>query len=489
MYGCSRPHRQPVGSVRQFARPVRPRSRSLLLRIVALLVCLPWLAVGCAGTQNDKGVRTPVVVIALDTLRADHVSCCGGPPGLTPNIDALAGDGVLFRTARATAPWTLPSFATMFTGLPPHEHGAVGGEYRRLADERTTLAERLDAEGYATAGYVSINYLTAETGMHQGCNATRLYGSIDGLDQAEAITHLGVYFLADRRAEPFFLFLHYFGPHAPYEPPADWLARHYDGDPRASGEPVLDLMLSDANGARQKDGGMYDWLEGVTDPGYAPAAYRAEVAYVDDHVGRVIARLRELGLYDEALVVLVADHGEHMGEHGIWYSHTEPYDETLRVPWIVKLPGGRLAGRVVDDAVSLLDFLPTVLDAVGLPAADELPGCSLLPLAAGADDASRSPSLAETGSVETLFTKSLLDGDLKLLCFRTGDEVRYELFDLAADPGETVDIAARRPDDLARLRRRLWSLCDPEHPVVAGPASRPIVIDVAGERRLRSLGY
>ena len=159
------------------------------------------------------------------------------------------------------------------------------------------------------------------------------------------------------------------------------------------------------------------------------------------------------------------------------------------MPWIVKLPGGRLAGRVVDDAVSLLDFLPTVLDAVGLPAADELPGCSLLPLAAGADDASRSPSLAETGSVETLFTKSLLDGDLKLLCFRTGDEVRYELFDLAADPGETVDIAARRPDDLARLRRRLWSLCDPEHPVVAGPASRPIVIDVAGERRLRSLGY
>lgn len=466
---------------------------SILLVIAGVGVLLALRGQGGHPPGPAAGSPSPsILLIGIDTFRADHLGPPGpGEPSRTPHLDELARDGIRFEQCLSTAPWTLPSFASIFTGLRPYRHGAVGGERDYLSERHTTLAEHLARAGYATAGYVGINYLTAQFGMDQGYVSPPPRGTdLTGLDQAGGVTRLSGDFFAEHRGAPSFVFTHYYDPHAPYAPPAPWHRKYYLGNECRPGEPLTARILA-AGGVRGENAnrGMYDWLAGVTDPRFPPAQYAAEVNFTDDHVGRLIARLKELGLYDGMLIVVVADHGEHLGEHGFFYTHYLPYQETIHVPLLVKLPGNAGAGRIVAAPVSTLDLMPTVLEIAGIAVPDTLDGLSLAGLLLGAGRAPRRDLLAEQGSDPDDFCKTLVAWPWKLMLWREGGVERTALFDLATDPGETRDAAAGHPEGAARLTARLRATYDPATPLGRAPPGRRANVGKSDIRLLESLGY
>ena len=458
-----------------------------------LLVLAATLAVSCAGPDRSAPEhRPPILVLALDTVRGDHLGVAGHPEIRTPHIDALAADGALFRRCLATSPWTGPSFASFYTGLLPHRHGFLGGAYSRLADDHETMAEILGGLGYRTAAFVTISWLTGGYGMEQGFAISDKRTDEGKGEQAHEITALGLEFARLHADEPFFLFLHYFDAHAPYTPPAPFDGMYYRGDARASGVPLTDFLRSDANQALNlaDNSGMYDWLEGVTDPAYPAKQYAAGVSYVDEHVGRVIAGLKELEIYDEALIVLVGDHGEHLGEHGFFYTHAMPFQEVLHVPLIVKPPHGRFAGVAVETPVSIVDALPTVLDLLGRPEPDGLDGRSLVPRMEDPAAADDRVLFAEQGSSPGKFCKVAVRWPWKLMLFSVnGEFMPPVLFDLDADPLESEDFSGRRADVAGALREEVWRGMDRERPLTPRPPLEPRGVDEATKERLRALGY
>ena len=248
-------------------------------RIGAMLIILALLVAPAARAAHE---RPSVLILAIDTLRGDYLHCAGNDLVRTPHMDALARDGVRFARCFSTAPWTLPSFASIYTGLLPYRHGAVGGDYARLDESFTTIAEYLGEAGYRAMGLVGINYLMPSFGMAQGFNTRIPFDpGDDAEDQATRISELGCRFLEIHGQEPFYLFLHYFDGHAPYEPPAPYDRMYFPGDPRGPGVPILPLLQSDLNRAPNKDSGIYDWLAGVTNMTFPLRQYAAEVSYVD----------------------------------------------------------------------------------------------------------------------------------------------------------------------------------------------------------------
>lgn len=455
----------------------------------ALGLILVLAVTGLVARDHAHTERRPdVVMIAIDTLRSDHLHCFGNDWIRTPHLDALARDGVRFTRCYATAPWTLPSFASIFTGLTPSHHGAVGGTREVLDDRFTTLAEHLGRAGYRTYGFASVKWLTRPFGTAQGFNFELPLASPPDLEGGPLVTALARATFDLPRDKPLFTFLHYFDAHAPYAPPPPFTRMYYEGDERAPGAPVLDFLRSPANAAPNRAGGLYDWLAGVTDLRFPAREYAAGVSYTDDHVGRIVAELKRRQRYDDTLIIVVADHGEHLGEHGLWFTHALPYQETLHVPLLVKLPLGRAAGRLIDTPVSTLDILPTLLDWLDLPAA-EGDGRSLRNLVEGRDRGDASLLVAEQGSESDDFSKSLIDWPWKLIYFRSPAGERYELYDLSRDPEERHDLAAQRPADLARLSARLWTLFAEQRPLGFGAASGPADLDAPAQRQLRSLGY
>ncbi|HPF35297.1 sulfatase [bacterium] len=462
----------------------------MLRTLRALLPAL--LLAAAAWAQAPDGFTPPhVLMIGIDTWRGDHLGRTGNDWIETPHLDALAADGVAFSRCYSTAPWTLPSFASIMTGLLPYRHGAVGGEYQRLGEDHVTLAEYLAAGGYATAGFVSINYLSPEYGMGQGYTVTAPPGLDLDLDRADRITWLGLETLRTRDlSQPHFLFLHYFDVHAPYAPPPPYDRMYYRGNETAPGPTVLSFVRSDANRAPNKTTAMYDWLGDVTDLQFPVKQYAAGVSYVDDHVGQIVAYLKQRGLYDRMLIVVVSDHGEHLGEHDLWFTHLEPYQECLHVPLLIKLPHNAFGGQVLDEPVSTLDVLPTVLDALTVRPPEDIDGRTLLPLIAGQTQGHRTRLMAEQGAVPGSFVKTLIDWPWKIMVSeRPAEGRRVRLFNLNDDPYETVDLAAEHAAKAERMERRLWRTFDPENPIVEGRLPIPADVDEETRRKLEALGY
>jgi arylsulfatase A-like enzyme len=429
-----------------------------------------------------------VIMLGIDTMRGDYLHCAGNDWIQTPHMDALAADGVLFKKCYSTAPWTLPSFASIFTGQLPYRHGAIGGDYLRLDENLNTLAEYFNALEYITAGYVSINYLTPAFGMGQGFNAPFPEGLDPELDRASRITWLAQDFINQYSDRNFFAFLHYFDVHAPYTPPELFAKRYYEGDEKAPGVPINDFLLSEWNRVPNRANGMYDWLDGVTDIDFPIQEYASCVTYVDDHVGQLMGYLKENGLYDETMIILVSDHGEHLGEHDIFFTHAMPYHEAIHVPLMIKFPRNELHGTVIETPVSTMDIMPTVLTYMGV-VPPEMDGRSLLGVMTGQSHDAGSLLMAEQGSSETDFSKTLIQWPWKLIYFRQGDDERYELFNIRDDVGETVDLAAEKANVLRRLRIKLWQTIDPDQPLTERNEALGVDMDENEKRTLRSLGY
>lgn len=366
------------------------RGGSLLIVAVLVLGAFLGAALVRPGPQAevsrpltpDLQGRPNVVLIVVDTLRADRLSCYGYGEETSPAIDTLADDGILYRNMLAQSSWTRPSIATILTSLYPSSHTAIG-KPDRLPQGALTLAEALQESGYRTAGLATNINIAPLFGFNQGFDsytyleprlplwardvsselalyqaARRGYHLLAGgrvvvqeyYQDAAVVTTAATDWLAAHQEERFFLFLHYMDPHDPYmEHPYSGVgyARASDQNP----DPALAATFS--------------------------ALYDGEIRYLDGYLGELFAFMQEAGLYEDTLIILTADHGEEFQEHGGWWHGQTLYEEQLRVPLIVKYPGGTRAGTVVEEYARSLDIAPTVVDTAGLPIPTTWQGRSL----------------------------------------------------------------------------------------------------------------
>jgi arylsulfatase A-like enzyme/Flp pilus assembly protein TadD len=422
-----------------------PRRRLTPILIVAAMVALGVWAARRWWPGAVSPANGPVILISIDTLRADRLPLYGYQKVRTPNIDAFAAGSVVFEHAYSHAPQTLPAHASILTGALPFEHGVRDNVGFTLKPGHWSLPGALHDRGWSTAGFVSAYVLRAQTGMNQGFDtydgelpAASGEMSIGQVQRpGEATTAAAEAWLAQRDAKtPFFLFLHLYEPHKPYAPP-----------PRFAG--------------------------------YEP--YDGEVAYSDEIVGRFFDRLRALDLYDRATIVLLSDHGEGLGDHGEQEHGLFLYQETMHVPLVVKLPGHGPARRVAAP-VQHIDLAPTILDLIGAPRPPELRGRSLKPLLDG------SGTVTDTGIyAEALYSRyhfgwselyALTDARYRLI-----RAPRDELFDLERDPKETASVAAERPQVRQAMRTALDGL------IKNASIAAPSIVSDEDKQRLAALGY
>jgi arylsulfatase A-like enzyme len=445
-------------------------------RASALLAALT-AACGGADSAVGPGAGSPAapfggqncLVIVLDALHAGHLGCYGGQPDVSPAIDALATRGVRFSQARSNSAWTLPSTATLFTGLYPQTHGLDFGQ--ELLDVR--LAERADtlAELYAAAGYD-----TVYAGQNPFAGAA--YGLDQGFADYEAYriwTHDMIVALERRLARPHdrptFTYVHLRRPHTPYDAApkhrAPFVDPDYDGAVQGSDE---DVALHNSGERR---------LEGA-DLEHVRALYLANVRQADAWVARLLAAVD----VSRTLVVLTSDHGEAVGEHGTLGHNWHTWEEYVRIPLILVHPS-LAPGTVLEAPVATVDLMPTLIELFGLPRPEQpLHGRSLAAALTGGADVPDRPVFVHGRRQGERRELSVVDGRWKYTRIEPAGEER--LYDLVDDPGESTDLADVHPDRVARLREALILWRSPQRPAWTRASDG---LDEETTRRLEQLGY
>jgi arylsulfatase A-like enzyme len=428
--------------------------RSLL---IGLLVVIP--GTGCDRDPSTIPSPAPkhLILITVDTLRSDHLGAYGGELELTPEIDRLAEQSVLFTSAYAASSFTLPSIVALLTGRYPEELGIWNNE-SGVPESAVTIASILRSAGWNTSAVVS-NYVLRST--------TRLDHSFDAFDDSftdreairkwperiaphttdAALTALDECAIGD---DPCFLWIHYQDPHGPYTPPENLRAQYIDIERAAEGGTTLLPMGTDAQGL----GGIpkYQFIEGQHEAAFYRAGYDAEIRLMDREVGRLLKGMKLRGLMDETAIVFTADHGEGLGEDDFWFAHgIHLTDVLVRVPLLIRIPG-MSAGRR-DDVVSLIDVAPTLLPLMlGDPLSEEpdgFRGRNLL--AVDAAEKASTPYMATLGS-NRIQRYGLVKNDSIIVASYIDREWSMELFD--RDSGE-IDPSEAAGDMTKKLRREL----------------------------------
>jgi arylsulfatase A-like enzyme len=434
-----------------------------------------------------SGNSVNVLLVTIDTLRADHLGTYGYARPTSPRIDALGRQGAVFERAYTYWPKTRGSMAIMLTGRRPSQNG-YSKAHPLLLGFNPTLASVLKEAGYVTAATVDNPNVAAASGYAKGFDTYRETWEEPGLatemDRTTAITESAVSFLTKARKDrPFFLWLHYVNPHAPYAPPPPYDSAFLDASSRAG------RRLPTVPGLH---GGIpRQWaVPGQDRLGYYVAQYDGEIAAVDEHVGRVMDALRDSGAASRTVVVLTSDHGESLGEHDYYFDHGEDvFEPSLAIPLIVIAPGTAPGSRV-DAFATTLDIVPTILDAVKVSYPPDLAGTSLLPVARG-----------ESAGPERLFAQNdrnlsaTWDRRFKLVATPMGDGRRLALYERRLDSGETRDRSKERPEDLRQQTRALEQ--HQERADREWAATRRLTEGAAGEppmsaeacEKLKALGY
>ena len=431
------------------------------------------------ATPPARG-RPNVILYLVDTLRADALGCYGSARPTSPVADAFAKDAVRYRDAITEAPWTRAAVATLFTGLPPRSHG-VNDRADALGARPSTMAELFQRAGYETAGFITNGNVAPVFGFARGFDRYELIPGtvVPGPDGAvpqlrpppssEDATRRVLAWLDGREpSRPFLLYLHTADPHGPYLPPPEYRARV--GAPSGPAELGSLAMLQQLKARTlQVDAKLVHDLR---------ALYDAEVAENDEQLGRLLDALKHRGLYDGALIVLLADHGEEFYEHRGWEHGHSLYSELEQVPLVVKLPRGEAAGTTVDRTVQLEDVLPTLLEVLGVESPAPLPGRTLLDPHQGADSRAAFAHLELDGRLGD----AVVDGAWKLVITAEGSR----LFDRRSDPGDQHDVAGDHPVTVAYLESLLARhRADAVPGAVTGPAAVPPAV----EQNLKALGY
>jgi choline-sulfatase len=439
--------KRPDGSRTKVTKTRRHRGPFGIFVVVVALVISAW-AVRRWWPSSYSPADGPIIVISIDTLRADRLPAYGYTKVRTPHIDALAAAGTTFEHAYAHAPQTLPAHASMLSGQLPFEHGVRDNVGFTVKKGQWFVQRALQERGWPTGGFVSAYVLRAAVGLNQGfdtydselpaVSGERAIGQVQR--GGEATLAAAEKWLTTREAKkPFFLFLHVYEPHKPYTPPPRF----------ASYEP-----------------------------------YDGEIAYTDEIVGRLFDRLRALDVYDRSTIILTADHGEGLGDHGEQEHGLFLYNATTQIPFIVKLPGPLTNARArrVAAPVQQIDLVPTILDLAAAPARPGLHGRSLRPLLEGTG------SIPDTGIYsEALYSRyhfgwselyALTDARYRLI-----RAPRDELYDVERDPKESTSIAAERPQVRQAMRTALETL------IANTSIGAPSAVTDEDRQRLAALGY
>jgi arylsulfatase A-like enzyme len=458
--------RSPTGSSRRCSRQLR-RAFVLGLRAVVGVVLFSF-PMSCT---RAPGPPVPaIVLVSIDTLRPDHLGCYGYPRPTSPEIDLFREEAILFEEAVAHAPSTLSSHASLFSSLLPPHHGASARNQSAIAPGVPLLAEVLRDAGFATGSFNGGGQLHPAWGLDRGFDVYESFAESDGdrLGEDTFRERLAAArgWLESVKDEPFFLFLHTYEVHHPYTPEPERLALMESGyQGRLPGRISIRVLEKINDGVKALRPG---------DLEHIVATYDAEISSADAGFGDLLALLRELGRYDSSLIVFTSDHGEAFGERGRvgWHGDTL-YDEQLRIPLVIRLPGGRLAGTTVKGQVRGVDLAPTVLSLLGLPVPRQFSGVAL--------------DLASRAAPGTGWALAGIDGAPHALALRTPRWKWYEgrLFDLVADPGERTDVASRHPGVERDLAGRLADLVRSREPA----GETPIEVDEDLRERLEALGY
>ena len=405
-------------------------------------------------TESAGRADLNVILISMDTTRADHLACYGHSFIKTPNIDRMAAEGTAFLQCTSSIPITLPSHSTMMTGVHPFVHGARDNGAYRLHPDNITLAEVFKEAGYATAAETAAFVLNSEFGLNQGFDTyDDLYGLVQRVDdskrflqsrKAEEICDSAIDLLHKHVDERFFFFLHFFDPHQPYEPPERFASQY-------------------------------------------PELYVGEIAYVDEQLGRLFSTIKELGLDRKTLVILTSDHGEGRMDHGEETHATYIYDSTVTVPLIFRCPDVIPAGQRITAQVRLVDIAPTILDITGLDPLPNAQGESLLPLVSG-----KTKDLMLAAYSESQYGR-LSYGFAPLWAWRRGgwkyiQAPRPELYHVSVDPGELHNLAEAEPGQAARMREELRKFIE-DAPQVVGAGGSGMAVSPESLDKLRALGY
>jgi arylsulfatase A-like enzyme/Flp pilus assembly protein TadD len=424
---------------------IAPARLAALIGGIFLLLAVP----SCRGTRRahvgPRFKRAPVILISVDTLRSDRLPMYGYAKVETPALDGLRRDAILFERAYSHIPLTLPAHVSLFTGLEPGQHGVLDNSGFRLDPAVPCLAELLKKAGYATGGAISAVVLNSQSGIARGFDfwderveskgRTSMLDFVQRPGKEAADLLLG--WIRHEASHPLFAFLHIYEPHAPYEAPEPYRSRYRD-------------------------------------------AYDGEVAYSDAIVGGFLAELKRIGLYDRAMIFFLSDHGEGLGDHGEMQHGIFLYRESIQIPLLIKLPGGALAGTSVKTPVQISDVFPTIGEALAVPGFPERPGTtSLIGLASGGPAPERR-IFAENYSPRIRLGWSELRSLISIR-HQYIEAPTPELYDLAADPAQKENLAARKPPELrsmvAETERRRTALRSPS------------AIDPEQAKKLQSLGY
>jgi arylsulfatase A-like enzyme/Flp pilus assembly protein TadD len=420
------------------------------------------LAACSASAQTLPKPPLNVVLITIDTLRPDHLGCYGYKSIKTPNIDALAADGTRFDRAFSVVPVTLPSHTSMLTGTYPMLNGMHDFSGNKLNPRQPTLASVLKQAGYQTGAVIAAAVLDSRFGLNQGFDFYYDHFDFNRLDEAnldemkrpgDLVADVALDWLANNSKRKFFLWMHLYDPHLPYH-----LREPYSRD-------------------------------------YAAQPYDGEIAFADEQVGRLVRSLKEKGIYENTLIVLCGDHGESLGEHGEKTHGFFIYNATMHVPLMIRVPENRRSNRAptVEELVSLVDLMPTVLDAVGVEIPPQVQGHSLLPQLRNDSNPGGSelhdPTLyGETFLPRIHFNWSELRG-AENAKYHFIDAPKPELYDLAKDPGELHNLFAEKNAVSGEMRAQLAAMIRD----YSAPGSQELAektgLDPALMERLKSLGY
>ena len=388
--------------------------RVIFICVVLAVVFSLWFL----GARLGQNKIRNIVLISIDTCRADYLSCYGYPSQTTPNIDAIAAEGIRFENVISPISMTLPAHGSMLTGTNPLYHGVHDNEDYQLGKFNTTLAEILKDEGFTTAAVVSAFVLDSQFGIDQGFDTFddrlnyehKTSGPIKDRKGSET-SRLAVKWLEENRNEKFFLFLHYFDPHVEYQPPEPFASQ------------------------------------------YAHNLYAGEIAYTDHCIAQVITKLKELGIYDSSLIIITADHGEMLGQHGEITHGYFIYQGNVRVPLIFKLPGKRRS-KVITKRVGLIDIVPTVCGLLDIEAPSGVKGMDLSHAFAGKKLPERQTYLYCESFEPTKYDASPLLG-IVTDQYKYIQTARGELYDLIKDPAESDNLLATKPKQANLLKGHL----------------------------------
>jgi len=421
--------------------------KSFIFLLIASVVIVAVLFLIQLGTPTASPRH--IILISIDTLRADYLGCYGDSRGLTPNIDKFAMDGLLFKKVAAPVPLTLPSHTTILTGTNPPYHG-IHDNFDYVGPSNLTLAEIFKEKGFATGAVISSSILHSDFGLNQGFD-TYLdkikHIKKDGFDigrRAEDATDLACKWFEENKDGRFFLFLHYYDPHTPYCPPEPYASKYPDN------------------------------------------LYAGEVAYTDEHVGRLMKTLKELGIYNSALIILTADHGEMLGEHGEKDHGYFIYESAIKVPLIIKAPRVSRGKRIDNDLVGSVDIFPTICKIMRLSLPEHIQGMDLSDYFTGKDNLFKDRQLPCESLTPTSSGGNSLLG-LVTSQWKYIQTTRPELYDLVNDPQESKNLLESQAKRARFMREHLRLLLKEQQRKEQDEAPPPISPETL--KRLESLGY